>query len=48
MTSRSLWNYHRDEVNDDVNETVADSRLNKLTTSKYFEYETKNNRENSS
>ena len=48
MTSRSLWNYHRDEVNDDVNETVADSRLNKTTTSKYFEYETKNNRENSS
>ena len=48
MTSRSLWNCHRDEVNDDVNETVADSRLNKTTTSKYFEYETKNNRENSS
>ena len=23
MTSRSLWNYHRDEVNDDANEIVA-------------------------
>ena len=23
MTSRSLWNYYRDEVNDDANEIVA-------------------------
>ena len=41
MTSGSFWNYYRDEVNDDVNETVADRRLNQTTTSKYFEYKTK-------
>ena len=25
MTSRSLWNYHRDEVSDDANENNADN-----------------------
>ena len=49
MTSGSLWNYHRDEVNDDANETNAagDHRKNNnnATTSRSFEYKTKNNRE---
>ena len=41
MTS-SLWNYYRDETNDDANENDNNSRLtNNKTTSKYFEYKTK-------
>ena len=44
MTSGSLWNYYRDEVNDDTNEVVADHRLKnskKTTASKSFEYKAK-------
>ena len=43
MTSRSLWNYYRDEVNDDENENDnANSRINnnKAITSKSFEHKT--------
>ena len=42
MTSGSLWNYYRDELNDSVNENNdANSykiNSNKTTTSKSFEY----------
>ena len=44
VTSRSLWNYYRDEINDDVNENnVANNRINnsQTVTSKSFEYKTK-------
>ena len=44
MISGSLWNYHRDRVNDDPNENNTDnSRLDncKTVTSKSFEYKTK-------
>ena len=43
MTSRVLWNYHRDETNDDANENENDYRVNKkkATTSKPFECKTK-------
>ena len=39
VTSASLWNYYRDEVNDATNEIVANYRINnnKTTTSKSFE-----------
>ena len=44
MTSGSLWNYYRDEMNDDANENndAGNHRKNnnKTTTSKYFEYKT--------
>ena len=49
VTSRSLWNYYRDEINDDVNENnVANNRINnsQTVTSKSFEY-SKINREHS-
>ena len=45
MTSRSLWNYYRDEVNDSTNENNNENSFrinsNKRTTCKYFEYQTK-------
>ena len=44
MTSRRLWNYYRDEVNDAANEIVAKNmkmKNNSKTTSKSFEYKTK-------
>ena len=44
MTSESLWNYYRDEINDDANENMAaNNRINdnKTITSKSFEYKTK-------
>ena len=44
MTSRSLWNYYRDEVNDDANENNAGNfrtNNNKTITSKDFKYKTK-------
>ena len=44
MTSGSLWNYYRDEINDDENENyVNNNRINndKTATSKSFD-----NREN--
>ena len=45
MTSRSLWNYYRDEVIDDANEIndAGNYRINnnKTTTAKYFNYKTK-------
>ena len=44
MTSGSLWNYHKDEVNDDQNRNDnANIRVNKkkAITSKSFEYMTK-------
>ena len=45
VTLGSLWNYHRDEVNDSANENnyANNYRINnnKTTTSKYFEYKTK-------
>ena len=42
MTSGSLWNYYRDEINDDANENV-NNRINKIKTrtSKSFECKTK-------
>ena len=43
MTSGSLWNYYRDEVNDDANENNAGNyRIDnsKTVTSKSFEYKT--------
>ena len=44
MTSGSLWNYYRDEINDDTSENnVACNKINNnKATSKSFEY---NNRE---
>ena len=37
MTSGSLWNYYRDEINDDGNENIAANiRINNKTTSKSF------------
>ena len=44
MTSESLWNYYRDEVNNSANETDDnDNKRNndKKTTSKSFEYKIK-------
>ena len=45
MTSGSLWNYYRDEVNDAAKENNATFNYrmnnNKTTTSKYFEYKAK-------
>ena len=46
MTSETLWNYYRDEVNDDVDENDDDDddyrvNNNKTRTSKYFEYKMK-------
>ena len=44
MTSGSLWNYYRDEINDDANENASDNRINnnKTIRSKSFEYKIKN------
>ena len=43
MTSGSLWNYYRDEVNYSANEIDDDNTVsnNKTTTSKSFKYKTK-------
>ena len=44
MTSKGLWNYYRDEVNDDANEINADNyRIDnsKAVTSESFEYKKK-------
>ena len=44
MTSGSLWNYYRDEMNDNTNENNAANCLinnSKTTTSKSFECKTK-------
>ena len=44
MTSGSLWNFYKDDVNDNANENnAANNRINnnKTTTSKFFEYKTK-------
>ena len=44
MTSGSLWNYYRDEVNDNANENNADNyrvNNNKAITRKSFKYKTK-------
>ena len=44
MTSGHLWNYYRDEINDDANENnAACNKINnsKTTTNKPFEYKTK-------
>ena len=45
MAPGSLWNYHRDEIDDDTNENNAagNYRINnkKTTTSKSFGYNTK-------
>ena len=44
MTSGSLWNFYRNEINDDENENdSAYNRINnnKTITSKSFEYQTK-------
>ena len=45
MTSGSLWNYYRDEVNDSAKESNDANNFrinnNKRTTSKSFEYKTK-------
>ena len=44
MTSGSLWNCYRDEINDDANENNAVNNSinnNKTITSKYFEYKAK-------
>ena len=48
MTSESFWNYYRDQVNDNAykNNDAGNYRINNnnTTTSKSFEYKTKNNR----
>ena len=44
ITSGSLWNYYRDEVNDDTDKNdVANKKINnnKTTASKSFVYKTK-------
>ena len=43
MTSGSLWNYYRNEVNDNANENANNNRINnnKTIASKSFEYLTK-------
>ena len=44
MSSGSLWNFYRNEINDDDNEKDnANNKINnnKLITSEYFEYKTK-------
>ena len=44
VTSGRLWNYYRDEVNDDSNEdNAADIKISnkKTLTGKYFEYKAK-------
>ena len=45
MTSKSLWNYYREEVNDSANENNDANNFrinnNKTTTSKSFEHKTK-------
>ena len=44
VTSGSLWNHYRVEINDDVNETDdKDNKINnnKTTASKSFKYKTK-------
>ena len=44
ITSGSLWNYYRDEVNDDADKNdVANKKINnnKTTVSKSFVYKTK-------
>ena len=43
MTSRSLWNYYRDEINDSAIESAYNNRINnnKVITSKSFEYKAK-------
>ena len=42
MTSGSLWNYYRDEINDDANEKINNRmRDNKTITSTSFEYKAK-------
>ena len=48
MTSEGLWNYYRDEINDDANQNDAANNErknnNKITTSKSFEHKTNNRR----
>ena len=48
MTSGSLWNHYRDEVNDSANKTdnTDDMINNKTRACKYLKYQTKNNRKN--
>ena len=44
MTSESLWNYYRDEVNDSANDIDDNDQIinnNKTKTSKFFEYNAK-------
>ena len=45
MTSGSLWNYYKDEVNDSAEEINDPNNFrinnNKITTGKPFEYKTK-------
>ena len=43
MTSGSLWNYYRNEINDNANENANNNRINnnKTITGKSFEYKTK-------
>ena len=44
ITSGSLWNYYRDEINDDENKNDANENIvnsNKTTTSQSFKYKTK-------
>ena len=49
MTSGSLWNYYRDEVNDNANKNNVDNYriYNKTTSRKSFEHK-HNNRKNTS
>ena len=42
MTSWSLWNYYRDEINHETNENnAANNKINKTIESKSCEYKTK-------
>ena len=39
MTSGSLWNYYRDEINDDANENDHNNRINNNKTTKKKSFE---------
>ena len=39
MTSGSLWNYYRDEINDDANENDNNNRINNNKTTKKKSFE---------
>ena len=46
MTSGSLWNYYREEINDSAIGNNKDDKINKNETIKIFSIEDKYNRKN--